>query len=339
MKKISDSEVRWGVLGVGNVCEVKSAPAMQLVPNSRLVAVMRRDEAKVRDYARRHGVGKWYTRAEDLVDDPEVNAVYIATPPHLHLPLARLAAAAGKPVYVEKPMARTHAECLEMIAACEQAGVPLYVAYYRRALPHFLQIKALLEEGAIGEVRTVHVNMKQALRADLAAQTETNWRVLPEFAGGGYFYDLASHQLDLLDFFFGPIVQAGGFSANQAGAYPAEDLVTGSFVFETGVLGSGNWCFATAEASETDETIIYGAKGHIRYATFGPGPFYLKTDGQSEQLFPIELPKHIQQPLIARIVGDLLGTDTCPSTGVTGARTNWAMERLSREKMSLLPDR
>ena len=187
MKKISDSEVRWGVLGVGNVCEVKSAPAMQLVPNSRLVAVMRRDEAKVRDYAQRHGVSKWYTRAEDLVHDPEVNAVYIATPPHLHLPLARLAAAAGKPVYVEKPMARTHAECLEMIAACEQAGVPLYVAYYRRALPHFLQIKVLLEEGAIGEVRTVHVNMKQALRADLVAQTETNWRVLPEFAGGGYF--------------------------------------------------------------------------------------------------------------------------------------------------------
>ncbi len=328
MKKISDPEVRWGVLGVGNVCEVKSAPAMQLISNSRLVAVMRRDEAKVRDYAQRHGVGKWYTRAEDLVQDPEVNAVYIATPPHMHLPLARLAAAAGKPVYVEKPMARNYAECQEMIAACEQAGVPLYVAYYRRALPHFLQIKALLEEGAIGEVRSVHINMKQALRAGLAAQTETNWRVIPEFAGGGYFYDLASHQLDLLDFFFGPIVQTGGFSANQAGAYPAEDIVAGSFVFQNGVLGSGNWCFTAAESSETDETVIYGSKGNIRYATFGPDPFYLKVDGQAEQLFPIKLPKHIQQPLITRIVGDLLGTDTCPSTGVTGARTNWVMERL-----------
>ena len=328
MKKIQDQEVRWGILGVGNVCEVKSAPAMNHIAHSKLVAVMRRDEAKVKDYAQRHGVPKWYTSAEELVHDPEVNAVYIATPPHMHLPLTRLVAAAGKPVYVEKPMARTYAECKEMIAICEEAGVPLYVAYYRRALPHFLKIKELMESGAIGQIRTVHVNLKQVLKPDVVVHLENNWRINPEIAGGGYFFDLASHQLDLLDFFFGPVTKACGFSSNQAKAYHAEDIVTGSFVFDSGVLGTGNWCFTTSHTAEIDEIIIYGSKGLIRFETFGKGEFTLEPDFEDPIHYHVDLPKHIQQPLIKTIVEDLLGIGTCPSTGRTGARTNWVMGEL-----------
>jgi predicted dehydrogenase len=328
MKKIQDQEVRWGVLGVGNVCEVKSAPAMKHIPHSKLVAVMRRDEAKVKDYALRHEVSKWYTSAEELVHDPEVNAVYIATPPHMHLPLTRLVAAAGKPVYVEKPMARTYAECREMIGICEEAGVPLYVAYYRRELPHFLKIKEMMESGAIGEIRTVHINLKQVLKPDVVVHLENNWRINPEIAGGGYFFDLASHQLDLLDFFFGPVVKANGFSSNQAKAYHAEDIVTGSFVFENGVLGTGNWCFTTSQTAETDEITIFGSKGLIRFETFGKGEFTLESDQEDPIHYHVELPRHIQQPLIKSIVEDLLGTGTCLSTGRTGARTNWVMGEL-----------
>lgn len=328
MKKIDDNEIRWGILGVGNVCEVKSAPAMQIIPNSRLVAVMRRSEEKVRDYALRHGVPKWYTDGEALVDDPEVNAVYIATPPHMHLPLTKIAAAAGKPVYVEKPMARTYAECREMIAVCEKAKVPLFVAYYRRSLPHFLRIKELLDTGAIGELRSVHINLKQVLKPDLIVHLENNWRVNPEIAGGGYFFDLASHQLDLLDFFFGPIVSAKGFSANQAKAYVAEDIVTGAFVFQNGVLGTGNWCFTSSRHAEADEILIYGSNGMIRFETFGKGAFEIWYDRESPTVHELELPRHIQQPLISSIVSDLLGTGTCPSTGITAARTNWVMDRL-----------
>src|SRR5690606_8756254 len=241
MKNFSDKEVRWGILGVGNVCEVKSAPAMNLVPNSRLVAVMRRDEAKVKDYAARHGVAKWFTDAQALIEDPEVNAIYIATPPNAHLELTRMAAAAGKPVYVEKPMARNHAECLAMIDICEKAEVPLFVAYYRRALPHFVKIKELMSEGVIGEIRSVHINMRQVVEPEIITKLENNWRVIPEIAGGGYFYDLASHQLDLLDFFFGKVTHAAGFCGNQAKDYEVEDIVAGSFVFEDGVFGTGNW--------------------------------------------------------------------------------------------------
>ena len=187
MKKIIDQEVRWGIVGVGNVCEVKSAPAMNLVPNSRLVAVMRRNPEKAEDYASRHGVPKWYSDAQELIDDPEINAVYIATPPEAHLPIAKLVAIAGKPVYVEKPMARNHAECLEMVSTCQAADVPLYVAYYRRTLPHFLKIKELIDAGAIGVVRTVHIDLKQVLKADLLVLQENNWRIDPEALGAVTF--------------------------------------------------------------------------------------------------------------------------------------------------------
>ncbi|WPR76128.1 Gfo/Idh/MocA family oxidoreductase [Algoriphagus sp. NG3] len=333
MSKIQDNEVRWGVLGVGNVCEVKSAPAMNLIPHSKIEAVMRRSEAKVKDYAERHGVSKWYTSAIELINDPEVNAIYIATPPYAHLELAKLAAAAGKPVYVEKPMARTHAECMEMINVCEQAGVPLYVAYYRRELPHFLKIKELIDSAILGDIRSVHINLKQKPDASLITKVETNWRVDPELAGGGYFFDLASHQLDLMDFFFGKINHAHGFAANQAGTYEAEDIVTGSFVFESGVLGTGNWCFSTSANAEIDETTIFGSKGTIQFETFGKGEFTLITDERGIENFNCDLPKHIQEPLIKTIVGDLLGTATCNSTGVSGARANWAMGQLVKNKV------
>ncbi|MBN3582766.1 Gfo/Idh/MocA family oxidoreductase [Algoriphagus aestuarii] len=334
MKKIKDSEVRWGVLGVGNVCEVKSAPAMKIVPNSKLIAVMRRDQEKVKDYAFRHGVDKWYTDAEKLINDPDVNTIYIATPPYAHLELTKLAAAAGKPVYVEKPMARTFAECEEMIQTCQESNVPLFVAYYRRALPHFVKIKEFLEQGVLGEIRTVHINLKQVLKPAIVANLDNNWRVDPEIAGGGYFFDLASHQLDLLDFFFGAITHASGFSSNQAGAYSAEDIVVGSFAFKSGVLGTGNWCFTSSDNSEIDEVTIFGNKGMIRFETFGKGEFTMELDGKAAEKFSFDLPKHIQEPLIQSIVNDLLGRDTCPSYGISAARTNWAMDEMTKTRIA-----
>ncbi|SDC51542.1 Predicted dehydrogenase [Algoriphagus faecimaris] len=334
MKKFQDSEVRWGIIGVGNVCEVKSAPAMNLVSNSRLVAVMRRDEAKVKDYAQRHQVPKWYMDAEGLINDPEVNAIYIATPPHKHLHYTKLAAAAGKPVYVEKPMARTYAECQEMIEACEQAGVALYVAYYRRALPHFVKIKELIEQGAIGKIRTVHIQMRQEAEPEIIAQLENNWRVNPEISGGGYFYDLASHQMDLMEFFFGKIGHAYGYKTNQAGLYKAEDQVVGVFAFKNGILGSGNWCFTSAKSTQLDLVTIEGSEGQISFETFGKGEFTLIKDYEQPIHFQFELPVHIQQPLIKSIVEDILGQGSSPSTGISGSGANWILEKMTQKAIN-----
>jgi predicted dehydrogenase len=329
VKKIRESEVRWGVIGAGNVCEVKSAPAMKIIRNSILEAVMRRDGEKARDYARRHGVGKWYDNADELINDPRVNAIYIATPPHVHLELTRKAAEAGKPVYVEKPMARTYRECREMIDVCEKAGVPLYTAYYRRRLPNFLKVRDLVVSGAIGDIRMVEIRMRKPVEPHIASVQEYNWRVDPDIAGGGYFYDLASHQLDFLDYLFGPVINAKGIAANQAGLYKAEDIVTGCFQFENGVAGVGSWCFTASEDSDTDLTTITGSSGEISYPSFGRSWVDLKTDRGGNDRFDFTMPKHIQQPLIESIVQDLLGTGTCPSTGVTGARTNLVLEKLA----------
>ncbi len=142
-------------------------------------------------------------RAEALLTDPDVNAVYVATPPSSHEEYVVRAAAAGKPVLVEKPMGRTHQECLRMIAACERARIPLYVAYYRRSLPAFLRVKALLDDGAVGELRCVSIRLLQPPSSADLDPGNLPWRVRPEISGGGYFVDLASHQFDFLDFLFG----------------------------------------------------------------------------------------------------------------------------------------
>ncbi|MEH6995694.1 Gfo/Idh/MocA family oxidoreductase [Neobacillus drentensis] len=316
-------KVRWGIIGCGDVTEVKSGPAFQKINNSELVSVMRRTGELAKDYAKRHHVPKWYDDADMLINDSDVNAIYIATPPGSHMEYTLKAAQAGKPVYVEKPMARNYAECQEMIAACEKAGVPLYVAYYRRAQPRFLKIKELLENGAIGEIRFVSTTQYRKNTEETKNIHELSWRVQPEIAGGGLFFDLASHTLDILDFLLGPITSVQGFASNQAGYYSAEDMVSGTYLFESGVHGIGKWCFTAFVNEDINE--IVGSKGKISFSMFGNEPVKLTTKQGIEE-WNIERPKHVHQPLVETIVADLT-TDggRCPSTGLTGARTNWVM--------------
>jgi predicted dehydrogenase len=277
-------------------------------------------------------VPKWYDDAEALLHDPEVNAIYIATPPDAHLEYTLRAAEAGKPVYVEKPMARTHEECLAMVKACATAKVPLFVAYYRRALPNFLKVKSIIEEGLIGEIRSVDIRLIKSREPDIlnGIKGEENWRVQPDIAGGGYFFDLASHQLDFLDFLFGPIGAAYGMAANQADLYPAEDLVMGTFQFGNGILGQGLWCFNSSDVSNLDETTIIGSKGQVSFAYFGDNRVRLAVDGEEEKVFTFDMPMHIQQPLIQQVVNELRGEGKCVSTGFSGARTNWVMGEICR---------
>lgn len=318
--------VRWGIIGCGNVTEVKSGPAFYKTEDSELVAVMRRDADKAKDYALRHKVLKWYSDADELICDREVNAVYVATPPDSHAEYTIKAAAAGKPVYVEKPMALNYGQCLEMIEACEGAGVDLYVAYYRRCLPDFLKVKQLIDEGAIGEVRFVNVELYHAPKDDVDPDNPV-WRVIPEISGGGYFMDLASHQLDFLDYVLGPISRAGGSSGNQAKLYSAEDIVTAHFEFESGVLGAGIWCFSVSGSAHTDRTELVGDKGRIIYSSFDVKDVILETD-EGVESFKIARPEHVQGPLVKTVVDDLLGRGVCPSIGRSGARTSRILEMI-----------
>lgn len=318
--------IRWGIVGCGDVTESKSGPAFAKARNSALVAVMRRDGAKAADYAKRHNVPHWYDDGAKLIADAEVDAVYVATPPDTHESYALMAAEAGKPVYVEKPMARSYDECRRMVQGCRERGVKLFVAYYRRSLPRFLKVKELLAEDAIGQVRFVDVRLHQPPMKEDLDRNNLPWRVRPQIAGAGRFLDLASHTLDLLDFFLGPIADARGHANNQAHLYPAEDIVTGNFAFESGVLGTGLWCFTTHHRA--DEVEIVGSAGRIVFSTFGGGdPVRLETESTAEQ-FAIPHPEHIQQPMIQAIVDELNGSGQSPSTGETAARTSRVMDQL-----------
>lgn len=328
MEKVD--KVIWGILGAGDVCEIKSVPAMYALPDSEVKMVMRRNAAKAADFAKRHGIGHWTTDLDELLQDNEINAVYIATPPNTHAELTLKCALAGKAVYVEKPMANSYADCLSMVEGCRKANVPLFVAYYRRTLPGFLKVKELIESGKIGEPRFVNIEMYQSLQPGIIAQAETNWRVIPEIAGGGYFHDLASHQFDYLDFLFGPIAESSGISGNQAHSYPADDIVSASFRFENGVIGSGMWCFTTGPASEKDTTRIVGSQGEIQFNTFGnPMLIRLKNKEEGMEEFSYTHAQPIQLPLVRIIVNELCGTGSSPSTGISGARTTRVLESIA----------
>ena len=316
--------IRWGIIGCGNVTEVKSGPGFQKARGSELVAVMRRNGKLAEDYARRHRVPKWYDNAESLIYDKDVDAVYIATPPSSHKEYALAVARAGKPVYVEKPMALNYAECQEMIQACEVAKVPLFTAFYRRALPRFLKLKSLLDEDQIGTVRGVNLRLYQKPSAEDQKGTK-QWRIDPSVAGGGYFVDLGSHMIDLLQYLLGPIGSAVGFSSNQGKLYEAEDVVSTTFTFESGAHGVGFWSFSANE--DLDSTEIIGSQGKITYSTFGELPIILEREG-AVQRFDIPHPQHVQQPLIQNIVDELLGLGKSPSTGRTGAMTSRVMDRV-----------
>ncbi|GEN52626.1 Gfo/Idh/MocA family protein [Halobacillus faecis] len=321
------NHIRWGIIGCGNVTEVKSGPAFQKVDHSSLEAVMRRNGEKAKDYAERHGVPKWYDQAEALIEDDEVDAIYIATPPSTHKKYTLMAAEAGKPVYVEKPMANNSEECREMVHACEKYGVPLFVAYYRRSLPRFLKVKELIENGSIGEVRFVSIQQTQPI---VQKDEDGNWpwRVIPETSGAGLFYDVGSHTLDLFDFLLGPLKDVKGSAYNLADSYPAEDTVSGVWRFESGAVGTGVWNFSSYK--KEDDNRIVGTKGEIQFSTFDDKPILLSSES-GEGSYDVEHPEHIQYHHIQTIVHELLGEGMCPSTGKTALRTNEVMEALVRE--------
>jgi 1,5-anhydro-D-fructose reductase (1,5-anhydro-D-mannitol-forming) len=321
--------VRWGMIGCGDVTERKSGPGFGKAMHSELVAVMRRNGALAADYARRHGVMRWHDDADAIIRADDIDAIYIATLTDTHCEYTLRCAAAGKPVYVEKPMGMNHAECLDMIAACRAASVPLWVGYYRRALPRFLAVRDLIAAGAIGEVRTViSRQFQRPPDVDQFANGAVPWRVNPEMSGGGFFFEGVCHTFDFLDFLFGPIVDVRGFAGNQGGAYRPEDVVTATYRFASGAYGCGIWCY-TADFDEEYNEIV-GANGRIGFSTSQPVPIRIFR-GETVEELPIGDPDHVHQPLIQTIVDELNGSGKCASTGESAARTAQVMDTILAE--------
>ena len=316
--------IRWGILGCGNVTEVKSGPAYQKTAGFKIEAVMRRDAEKAADYATRHSISKYYSNADELINDPEIDAIYIATPPDTHHFYGLKVALAGKICCIEKPLAPSYKESLEIYAVFEAKDIPLFTAYYRRTLPRFEQIKTWLDDNKIGEVRSIRWNLtKSASEHDLSGAY--NWHTDAKVAPGGYFDDLASHGLDLFTHLLGNIKEASGFSLNQQGFYSAKDAITACWLHESGITGNGNWNFGSNKREDIVE--IAGSKGNIKFSIFENDPIVLSNEeGELELL--IEHPENVQLHHVERIREHLLGNSTHPSNGLTATHTSWVMDKI-----------
>ena len=289
---------------------------------------MSRSENKARSYAERHHIRKWYTDAQELIDDPDVNAIYIATPPSSHATFAIMAMRAGKPVYIEKPLAASYNDCIRINRISEQTGVPCFVAYYRRYLPYFQKVKEIIENGTIGKVINVQIRFSVPPRdLDYKNEKELPWRLQPDIAGGGYFYDLAPHQIDLLQNIFGVITRAHGYPANRAHLYKAEDTVSACFFFENGVTGSGSWCFVGHESAKEDCIEVIGDKGSLSFSVFTYEPIVLITS-EGKQSITVPNPSYVQLPMIKHVIEHLQGIGHCDCTSISATPVNWVLDRV-----------
>lgn len=323
-------QINWGFIGCGEVAERKSGPAFNLVIGSRVVAVMSRSRERAQSYAMRHNIARWYTDAQELVADPEVNAIYVATPPSSHPTYAIMAMYAGKPVYIEKPLAASYDDCARINRVSEETGVPCYVAYYRRRMPYFLKVKEIIESGVLGVVQNVQIRYSCPPRVEDLNPKKLPWRVQPDIAGGGYFYDMAAHQFDLIQGLFGIITHARGYASNRGGLYKAEDTISACFQFESGLPGSGSWCFVGHESHREDRIEVLGNRGTLCFSVFSYSPIRLHTS-EGTQTFDIPTGEHVQLPMIRSVVGALQGTDTCDCTSLSATPVNWVMDRMLKK--------
>ncbi len=314
------------MIGYGDVTEVKSGPGLYKADHSTLLAVAGRSPEKARDWAMRHGVPRAYASPEELLADPDIDIVYIATPPSTHRDYCLLAARAGKQVCVEKPMALHASECREIADVCAAAGVRLYVAFYRRAMPRFLKLKEWIDAGAIGRVRSVRVVQYQPPAAGDCGNPPP-WRLQQAVAGGGKFLDMGVHELDMFDFLFGPIEEAHGIAANLGGYYAVEDTVSAVWRHAGGVLGSGAWCYVCGQGEDRVE--IAGSEGRIEFEFFSDKPLALIT-GDGRQEADIPNPAHVHQPFFQSIVDELNGKGPSPASLEGAIRTSGVADALLR---------
>ena len=317
--------IRWGIIGCGDVTEVKSGPAYQLTDGFELKAVMRRDAEKLKDYAQRHHIEKIYTDANDLINDNEIDAIYIATPPDSHKYYALKVANAKKPCCIEKPLAPNYADSLIIHNAFKEKKTPLFVAYYRRSLPRFNQIKQWLNDNLIGDVRHVNWNFSKP-PSELDLTREYNWRTDSKIAKGGYFDDLASHGIDLFNYLLGDVKDAKGFSINQQKLYSAHDTTAACWLHENGIIGSGSWNFGANE--NEDNVNILGSKGSIEFSIFHDKPVILKNGSKTNELL-IENPKHIQKHHVENLKNALFDSNfEHPSTGISALHTSLIIDKI-----------
>ncbi|MGH4039073.1 MAG: Gfo/Idh/MocA family protein [Sphaerochaeta sp.] len=320
-------EVNWAIIGCGDVTEVKSGPGLYKSEHSNLVAVYNRTTAKAVDYAKRHNVSKVYKTVSELLDDDSIDIVYIATPPKYHKDFALQVLNANKIPYVEKPVANTYAEFLEIKELSEKKNIPVYIAFYRRGLEKYLKIKELLDSKVIGDVRFVSLKQLEKVRSSDLNRENLPWRLKFDISGGGKFVDMGVHMLDYLSLFFGNITEIKGSVSNQGGFYDVEDTVLINYKFESGIIGTGTFCYV----SDKDENLceILGSEGRIYFDVLSGDSFTIEKNGKKE-ILNFEVPEHIAMPYEQAIVNEVLGIKKCHNNIENALALSKAMDDLMK---------
>lgn len=322
---VEEDTVIWGIIGCGDVAEVKSGPAFQKCDNSKLLAVMRRDGQLAKDFAKRHQVPLWYDDADKLLANPEINAVYIATPPSTHLEYSLKAIKAGKNVYLEKPMVLSKEEAKQLSETVSKSSQKLVVAHYRRFLGMYVKVKELVQDDAIGTIKYVDLKFLQPLNFN----SKATWRLNSTISGGGYFHDIAPHQIDLMYYFFGDYTSAQGRSVNQSKLHNVDDMVNGIISFKNNIEFRGIWSFAIPKYLQEDKCVIYGEEGTIEFS-FYEETLKLSTETKNK-VFKFKNPENIQQPMIQQTVNYFLGKRNNPCPVEEGALVISIMEEFTKD--------
>jgi predicted dehydrogenase len=285
--------VGWGLVGCGDIARKRVAPALRDLDNCELVAVSRADAARAESFASEFGAKRWHADWHELLRDPEVEAVYVATPVHLHAEQAVAAAETGRHVLCEKPMALSVAECERMNAAAEANGVRLGVAYYRRFYPAVERLREILESGEIGVPVVAQVNAFE--RFDPAPGHPRSWLLDKQLSGGGPMFDFGCHRVEVLVNLFGDVAAVKGLASNVLFERVVEDTACALLRFERGTQGVISVTHAAREPRDTLE--VFGSEGSVRVDVLNEGRLRVRTvDGERVESHPPHANLH--QPLI-----------------------------------------
>lgn len=320
--------VNWAIIGCGDVTEIKSGPGLYKNKNSNLVGVYNRTISKSIDYAKRHNVSKVYKTVEELLDDDSIDVVYIATPPNSHKEYALKVLNANKIPYIEKPVANSYEDFLEIKQLADKKNIPIYIAFYRRGLEKYLKVKELLDSKVIGEIRFVELKQLETIRASELDRDNLPWRLKYEISGGGKFVDMGVHMLDYLSLFFGNIIELKGSVSNQGGYYGVEDTVLINYKFENGTVGTGTFCYVS-DKDESQCTII-GSKGRISFDVLSADNITIEKDCKKE-VISFSVPEHIAMPYEQAITNEILGIEKCHNNIENALALTKAMDGLLKE--------
>lgn len=307
MRNKDSKTVCWGMIGCGDVTEKKSGPALYKCENSKLKIVYSRTYSKALDYAKRHNIEKTCRSIEEMLEDDEIQAVYIATPPSSHKDYAIKCIEHGKIPLIEKPMAQSYAECLEIYEASKMKNIPVYVNFYRRGMEKHRKIKEIIDNNELGKVLCVQIKQFKKAAEEELDREKLPWRLIPSLSGGGKFIDMAPHVLDIVNYLFGDIVEVHGVAENYGHLYDVEDTVTAIIKTNKNILINGIWCYVSDY--EEEEICIIGDKGTLRTGVLSYSPIIVKNH-HGEEKYSYNEPEHVAMPYIQSIINEIIGLES-----------------------------